>query len=196
MSSSSLEFLSPRSTIAGPNTSPLAARLLGIDGITSVFYGPDFITVTKAAEANWAHLKPEVFSLISEAFASGEEIVHITKSYPSSYHDDETPDRPADSNNDSEVVALIKEMLDTRIRPAIQDDGGDIEFRGFKNGKVLLKLRGACRTCDSSTVTLRNGIETMLKHYVRFTHTRRFPMHTDESSIRSTKSKVLFRYSM
>ena len=196
VSSSSLEYLSPRSTIAGPNTSPLAARLLSIDGITSVLYGPDFITVTKAAEANWAHLKPEVFSLISEAFTSGEEIVHFTKSYLSSYHKDETPDRLADSDNDSEVVALIKELLDTRIRPAIQDDGGDIEFRGFKNGKVLLKLRGACRTCDSSTVTLQNGIETMLKHYVRFTHKRKVSIHTNESSIRLMKSKVLFKYSM
>lgn len=172
--SSSLEYLSPRSTITGPNTSPLAGRLLSIDGIASVLYGPDFITVTKAADANWSHLKPEVFSLISEAFTSGEEIVHIaqshsSKSHSSKSHDDDIPDILADSNNDSEVVALIKELLDTRIRPAIQDDGGDIEFRGFKDGKVLLKLRGACRTCDSSTVTLRNGIETMLKHYVRFT---------------------------
>lgn len=142
---------------------------MSIDGITSVFYGPDFITVTKAGDATWAHLKPEVFSLISEAFTSGEEIVHITESHLSNYHNDETSDKLADSNNDSEVIGLIKELLDTRIRPAIQDDGGDIEFRGFKDGKVLLKLRGACRTCDSSTVTLRNGIETMLKHYVRLT---------------------------
>lgn len=181
MSFPSIEYLSPRSTIAGPNASPLAGRLLSIDGITSVFYGPDFITVTKAADANWSHLKPEVFSLISEAFTSGEEIVHITESHSSNSHDDELSDTLAYSDNDSEVVALIKELLDTRIRPAIQDDGGDIEFRGFKDGKVLLKLRGACRTCDSSTVTLRNGIETMLKHYVRFTDTGKFFTLTDEN---------------
>lgn len=72
------------------------------------------------------------------------------------------------NESDSEVVGMIKELLETRIRPAIQDDGGDVDFCGFQNGKVLLKLRGACRTCDSSTVTLRNGIESMLMHYVRF----------------------------
>ena len=75
-------------------------------------------------------------------------------------------DSLASNENDSEVVGMIKELLETRIRPAIQDDGGDIEFRGFENGNVLLKLRGACRTCDSSTVTLKNGIESMLMHYV------------------------------
>ena len=171
LSSSSLEYLSPRSTIVGSNTSPLAGRLLSIDGITSVFYGPDFITVTKAADISWAHLKPEVFSLISEAFTSGEEIVHITESQSSNNLNHETTGKLADSDNDSEVINLIQELLDTRIRPAIQDDGGDIEFRGFEDGMVLLKLRGACRTCDSSTVTLRNGIETMLKHYVRFAET-------------------------
>lgn len=164
----SLEYLSPRSTIAGPNPSPLAGRLLSIDGITSVFYGPDFITVTKADETCWSYLKPQVFSLISETVTSGENIVHISEDESSTPYDDGSTDSLAHSDDDSEVIGLIKELLDTRIRPAIQDDGGDIEFRGFKEGKVLLKLRGACRTCDSSTVTLRNGIETMLKHYVRF----------------------------
>ncbi len=168
LSSTSLEYLSPRSTIAGPNPSPLAGRLLSMDGITSVFYGPDFITVTKAPDAHWAHLKPQVYSLISEAFNSSEAIVHITKRHSSASHNDESPSSVAYSESDSEVVGLIQELLDTRIRPAIQDDGGDIEFKGFKDGKVHLKLRGACRTCDSSTITLRNGIETMLKHYVRF----------------------------
>ena len=147
--------------------------MLGIDGITSVFYGPDFITVTKAADANWSHLKPEVFSLISEAITSGEEIVQAPENQSNSFDHSDSSDTIAPNESDSEVIGLIKELLDTRIRPAIQDDGGDIEFRGFKDGNVLLKLRGACRTCDSSTVTLRNGIETMLKHYVSFTEKRR-----------------------
>lgn len=163
-----LEYLSPRSTLAAPHPSPLAARLLGIDGISSVFYGPDFITVTKAADANWAHVKPEVFSLITEAVTSGEQIVNTIedRSLDTGY-DRVSQNTLAYNESDSEVVSLIKELLETRIRPSIQEDGGDIEFRGFIDGNVLLKLRGACRTCDSSTVTLKNGIESMLMHYVR-----------------------------
>lgn len=167
LSSPFLEYLNPRSTVAPPYPSPLAARLLSIDGINSVFYGPDFITITKAADANWAHVKPEVFSLITEAVNSGEQIVSRTddKSSPAGEHGN-APDSLAYDEKDGEVVGMIKELLETRIRPAIQDDGGDLEFCGFEDGKVLLKLRGACRTCDSSTVTLRNGIESMLMHYV------------------------------
>jgi Fe-S cluster biogenesis protein NfuA len=105
---------------------------MNIDGVKSVFYGADFITVTKATDVNWAHIKPEVFSLITEAVTSGAQIVNITEN------------KSGESGQ----------------------DGGDIEFRGFEDGHVLLKLRGACRTCDSSTVTLKNGIEGMLMHYV------------------------------
>ena len=167
LSSRFLEYLTPRSTLAPPHPSPLASQLLNIDGITSVFYGSDFITVTKASDANWAYVKPEVFSLITEAVTSGQQIVHtaeINASVPG--QEGSQLDGPQHDESDSEVVSLIKELLETRIRPAIQEDGGDIEFRGFRDGKVLLKLRGACRTCDSSTVTLRNGIESMLMHYV------------------------------
>ena len=168
LSSPFLEYLSPRSTLAAPHPSPLAARLLNIDGITSVFYGPDFITVTKAADANWAHVKPEVFSLITEAVTSGEQIVNTVENNSAEAGQEGGQDDTLGYNeNDSEVVGMIKELLETRIRPAIQEDGGDIEFRGFEDGNVLLKLRGACRTCDSSTVTLKNGIESMLMHYVR-----------------------------
>ena len=167
LSSSFLEYLSPRSTLAPPHPSPLAARLLSIDGITSVFYGPDFITVTKASDAAWAHVKPEVFSLITEAVTSGEQIVNtIENQYSEAGQEGGEKDTLGYDEDDSEVVGMIKELLETRIRPAIQEDGGDIEFRGFENGNVLLKLRGACRTCDSSTVTLKNGIESMLMHYV------------------------------
>jgi Fe-S cluster biogenesis protein NfuA len=139
-----------------------------VDGVSSVFYGPDFITVTKASDANWAHIKPEVFSLITEAVTSGQQIVNtVDKGSAENAQEGGEEDTLSYNEDDSEVVGMIKELLETRIRPAIQEDGGDIEYRGFENGMVLLKLRGACRTCDSSTVTLKNGIESMLMHYVR-----------------------------
>lgn len=122
--------------------------------------------MTKAADANWAHIKPEVFSLITEAVTSGEQIVSTVEKSAAGDGQDGGEDTLSANDEDSEVVAMIKELLETRIRPAIQEDGGDIEFRGFEDGMVLLKLRGACRTCDSSTVTLKNGIESMLMHYV------------------------------
>ncbi len=167
-----VEYLSPRATIAPPHPSPLAARLMNIDGVTSVFYGVDFITVTKAADANWAHVRPEVFALITEAISSGQAIVTASgrDSAGAEAGEGEAAAAERDSleydENDSEVVGMIKELLETRVRPAIQEDGGDIEFKGFEDGYVMLKLRGACRTCDSSTVTLKNGIEGMLMHYV------------------------------
>ncbi|KAJ9132650.1 NifU-like protein [Pleurostoma richardsiae] len=162
-----IEYLNPRSTIAPPYPSPLAAQLMAIDGVTSVFYGQDFITVSKAPDANWAHIRPEVFALITEAVTSGQKIVNVQEKKDGE-HGQETAEEDSLSynENDSEVVGMIKELLETRIRPAIQEDGGDIEYRGFENGMVHLKLRGACRTCDSSTVTLKNGIEGMLMHYI------------------------------
>jgi len=167
-----VEYLNPRSTIAPPHPSPLAAQLMAIDGVTSVFYGADFITVTKAADANWAHIRPEVFALITEAITSGQAIVNVSEARAGEDGQEAaaagTEDSLSYNENDSEVVGMIKELLETRIRPAIQEDGGDIEYRGFEDGQVLLKLRGACRTCDSSTVTLKNGIEGMLMHYVGF----------------------------
>ncbi|KAK7228971.1 hypothetical protein V2G26_001141 [Clonostachys chloroleuca] len=160
-----IEYLNPRSTISPPYPSQLAAKLMNIDGITSVFYGADFITVTKAADVNWAHVRPEIFALITEAITSGEKIVTIAERKEGAPEEEE--DSLAYNEDDSEVVGMIKELLETRIRPAIQEDGGDIEFRGFTDdGVVKLKLRGACRTCDSSTVTLKNGIESMLMHYI------------------------------
>lgn len=143
---------------------------MNIDGVQSVFYGADFITVTKAPDANWAHVRPEIFSLITEAITSGQNIVNVVERDGSTAEDGQETSGEVDSlsynENDSEVVGMIKELLETRIRPAIQEDGGDIDFRGFEDGNVLLKLRGACRTCDSSTVTLKNGIEGMLMHYI------------------------------
>lgn len=164
-----VEYMSPRATIAPPYPSPLAAKLMNIDGVTSVFYGADFITITKASDANWAHIRPEIFALITEAITSGETLVTF-KEAPvgaGAAPAEEQTDSLAYDEDDDEVVGMIKELLETRIRPAIQEDGGDIEFRGFgEDGFVNLKLRGACRTCDSSTVTLKNGIEGMLMHYI------------------------------
>ncbi|MCJ1449467.1 MAG: hypothetical protein MMC23_009987 [Stictis urceolatum] len=162
-----IEYLTPRSTLAPPHPSPLAAQLLNTEGVKSVFYGPESITVTKTADADWAHIKPEIFSLITEAVTAGTQIVNTVEKGPAENGQDGVGyDSLTYSEDDSEVVSMIKELLETRIRPAIQEDGGDIEFRGFDNGNVLLKLRGACRTCDSSTVTLKNGIESMLMHYI------------------------------
>jgi len=164
-----VEYINARATISPPYPSPLAAQLLAVDGVTAVFYGPDFITVTKDADAVWAHIRPEVFALITEAVTSGRTIVSTAQreaGAASSPEEEAGKDSLAYDENDDEVVGMIKELLETRIRPAIQEDGGDIEFRGFVDGYVQLKLRGACRTCDSSTVTLKNGIEGMLMHYV------------------------------
>jgi Fe-S cluster biogenesis protein NfuA len=161
-----IEYMNPRSTISPPYPSPLASKLMNIDGITSVFYGADFITVTKASDVNWAHVRPEIFALITEAITAGDTIVNVTEREDGGHESAAEEDSLAYNENDSEVVGMIKELLETRIRPAIQEDGGDIEFKGFEDGQVKLKLRGACRTCDSSTVTLKNGIESMLMHYV------------------------------
>ncbi|KAF3482901.1 HIRA-interacting protein 5 [Arthroderma uncinatum] len=163
-----LEYLTPRSTLQPPHPSPLAAKLLNVDGTVSVFFGSDFITITKDSDANWAHIKPEVFSLITEAITTGEPLVNIVEAKPGKDGAEEADGEEAVRYNeeDEEIVGMIQELLETRIRPAIQEDGGDIEFRGFENGNVMLKLRGACRTCDSSTVTLKNGIESMLMHYI------------------------------
>nr|OQO26012.1 Protein transport protein SEC61 subunit alpha [Rachicladosporium sp. CCFEE 5018]OQO27445.1 Protein transport protein SEC61 subunit alpha [Rachicladosporium sp. CCFEE 5018] len=164
-----LEYTTPRSTLSPPHPSPLAAELMNVDGVRSVFYGKDYITITKDAATPWAHVKPEVFSLITEAVTNGKSFVNVVatkegeEGQGSSASEADAVYDPADQ----EVVDMILELLETRIRPAIQEDGGDIEFRGFDaEGQVLLKLRGACRTCDSSTVTLKNGIESMLMHYI------------------------------
>jgi len=154
----SAEFLDTRSALA----SPLAIRLMGIEGVKAVFYGPDFVTVSKDSEVPWSVIKPEVYSILMEFFSSGQPL----------FRSDEERDAagPQDTrilDTDSETVAMIKELLTTRVRPAIMEDGGDIEFRGFTDdGIVQLKLKGSCRGCSSSTVTLKSGIERMMMHYI------------------------------
>ncbi|XP_027166664.1 nifU-like protein 4, mitochondrial, partial [Coffea eugenioides] len=140
--------------------SPLAKALFGIDGITRVFFGSDFVTVTKSEDASWEFLKPEIFAAIMDFSTSGKPLIMDSNSLDST--------DTAIHEDDSETVAMIKELLETRIRPAVQDDGGDIEYRGFvpETGIVRLKMQGACSGCPSSSVTLKSGIENMLMHYV------------------------------
>ncbi|KAL1285108.1 NFU1 iron-sulfur cluster scaffold [Trichinella pseudospiralis] len=161
----SLKFLPgiavlPGRTAEFPNrlsaeNSPLARAIFRIKGVKSVFFGEDFITVTKNSEVkDWAVMKPEIFSAIMDFFTSKQDIIT----------DDITVKDAA--NDDDETVIMIKDLLNTRIRPTIQDDGGDVVFMGFDDGIVKLKLQGACTGCPSSVYTLKNGIENMLKFYV------------------------------
>jgi len=154
LGSGSAEFLDVRSSMK----SPLAKQLFLIDGISGVFFGPDFITISKDPVAEWALMKPDVYAAIMDHFASGQPIVYN--------EDDLAHNDTAIHPDDSEEVQMIKELLDTRIRPSIQEDGGDIEYCGFEDGIVKLRLKGSCRGCDSAVVTLKNGIENMLMHYI------------------------------
>jgi Fe-S cluster biogenesis protein NfuA len=165
METGSAEFLDARAALG----SPLALRLFGIEGVKAVFYGPDFITVSKDGENPWAVVKPEVYSILMEHFSSSSSSGGSQPLFRSE-EDRAANAGPLDTrilDTDSDTVAMIKELLDTRVRPAIMEDGGDIEYRGFtEDGIVRIKLKGSCRGCDSSTVTLKTGIERMLMHYI------------------------------
>ncbi|PLW50515.1 hypothetical protein PCASD_01413 [Puccinia coronata f. sp. avenae] len=160
MKSGSREFL------AGDDTrpSPLARSLLSVEGVKSVFFGPDFISINKESDAGWPTMKPEIYSLLMEFFSASDR--PVVQDGP--IEEDAGPLDTRINDDDSEVVAMIKELLDTRVRPAIQEDGGDLEYKGFneETGVVQLMLKGSCRGCDSSAVTLKSGIERMLMHYV------------------------------
>jgi len=137
--------------------SPLAERLFALAGVGGVFLGSDFITVTKS-NGEWQHLKPAVLGAIMEHFLSG---MPVMREEPASeaggeFYEDE----------DSDTVATIKELIETRVRPAVAQDGGDITFRGFRDGVVFLNMRGSCAGCPSSTATLKHGIENLLRHFV------------------------------
>ncbi len=134
--------------------SPLAERLFGIEGVAGVFLGSDFITVTKTADKEWQVLKPSILGVIMEHFTSGRPVIS------------EGAEPEAVTDDEDEIVAQIKELLDTRVRPAVAQDGGDIIFRGFEDGIVYLHMQGACSGCPSSTATLKAGIENMLRHYI------------------------------
>ncbi len=140
--------------------SPLAARLFDVPGVTGVFFGYDFITVTKD-DSDWQHLKPAILGAIMEHFMSGQPV--MAEAGPISEHaeGEEFYDK-----EDEEIVITIKELLDTRVRPAVTQDGGDITFRGYENGVVFLHMKGACAGCPSSTATLKHGIQNLLRHFV------------------------------
>ncbi len=136
--------------------SPLAERMFQIEGVQGVFLGSDFITVTKAGDKEWYLLKPAILGVIMEHFTAGRPIV---------LESEETAGEES-GGEDSEVVQQIKELLDTRVRPAVAQDGGDIIFRSYEDGVVYLMMQGACSGCPSSTATLKMGIENMLRHYI------------------------------
>ncbi|MEC8135051.1 MAG: NifU family protein [Pseudomonadota bacterium] len=137
--------------------SPLAARLFGVDGVTAVFLGSDFITITKSSDKEWYVMKPAVLGAIMEHMTTDQPIMSKSATDTGAH---------ATGEEESEVVSQIKELIETRVRPAVAQDGGDIVFQGFDEGVVFLQLRGACAGCPSSTMTLKMGIENMLKHYI------------------------------
>lgn len=137
--------------------SPLAMRVFAVEGVTGVFFGTDFVTVTKAEDVAWEHIKPAILGAIMEHYQSGDTVMG------------DAPGQAAHAEHDgpdAEIVGQIKDLLDTRVRPAVAQDGGDITFHGFERGVVYLHMQGACAGCPSSTLTLKMGIENLLKHYI------------------------------
>jgi Fe-S cluster biogenesis protein NfuA len=138
--------------------SPLAERLFGINGVNGVFFGSDFITVSKA-DGEWPQLKPAILGAIMEHFMSGAPLLNEGETNAEA-------EEEFFETADAEIVTTIKDLIETRVRPAVANDGGDITFKGFKEGIVYLHMKGACSGCPSSTATLRHGIQNLLKHYV------------------------------
>lgn len=138
--------------------SPLAQRLFSVDGVTGVFFGNDFVTVTKNDDTDWDHLKPSILGAIMEHFQSGQPVMSDGAVQAGGHADHD--------GEDGEIVTQIKELLDSRVRPAVAQDGGDITFHGFDRGVVYLHMQGACAGCPSSTLTLKMGIENLLRHYI------------------------------
>jgi Fe-S cluster biogenesis protein NfuA len=153
MESGTANFTSPEAA----ERSPLAQRLFAIETVTGVFLGSDFVTVTKDEAADWYQLKPEILGAIMEHFTAGRPVILADAGAAAA-----AP--PAEE--DDEIVAQIKELLETRVRPAVAMDGGDILFHDFQDGIVYLHMQGACSGCPSSTATLKAGIENMLRHYI------------------------------
>jgi Fe-S cluster biogenesis protein NfuA len=137
--------------------SPLARRVFAVGGVTGVFFGNDFVTVTKEDATEWDHVKPAILGAIMEHFQSGDPVVE---------GDDGAGGHASHDGPDSDIVNQIKALLDTRVRPAVAQDGGDITFHGFDRGIVYLHMQGACAGCPSSTLTLKMGIENLLRHYI------------------------------
>jgi Fe-S cluster biogenesis protein NfuA len=155
----SAEFRSPGEA----TVSPLAARLFEVPGVSGVFFGGDFITVTKEERTEpgfeWQHLRPAILGAIMEHYTSGRPVMegaHAETAHPDEFYEE----------GDGQIVTTIKELLETRVRPAVAQDGGDITFRGFKEGVVYLHMRGSCAGCPSSTATLKYGIQNLLRHFI------------------------------
>ena len=138
--------------------SPLARRIFSVEGVTRVFYGSDFVSIGKTDEEQWTVLRPLLLEILTD---------HFSKSLPL-FTEERPPEDTQILEDDSEAVAMIKEIIETRIRPFVQEDGGDVAFHGFdeEDGVVHIAMKGSCSGCPSSNVTLKNGIENMLKHYV------------------------------
>ena len=137
--------------------SPLASALFALEHVTGVFFGADFITVTKD-DAEWQHIKPAILTTIMDHFVAGLPVMHAQEVATAAQEDEAGPD--------SEIIGAIKQLLDTRVRPAVAQDGGDIVFHGYRDGVVSLHMRGACAGCPSATATLKHGIENLLRHYI------------------------------
>ncbi len=150
MANGTVHFANPEMAAS----SPLAARLFAVDGVAAVFFGADFVSVTKDDAIEWYVLKPSILGALMEHLTAGLPVV------------DESADSPLPETDDDEVVTQIKDLLDTRVRPAVAMDGGDIIFHGFEDGVVYLQMQGACQGCPSSTATLKMGVENLLRHYV------------------------------
>lgn len=139
--------------------SPLAAKLFDVPGVTGVFYGSDFVTVTKN-DSDWQHLKPSILGVIMEHYMSGAPLLADGEAADGAHADEFF------NEADTATVEIIKDLIETRVRPAVAQDGGDITFRGFKDGIVYLDMKGSCAGCPSSTATLQHGIQNLLKHFV------------------------------
>jgi len=160
MESGTRDFASPEEAQA----SPLATALFTLGDVTGVFFGSDFVSVTIAPGAEWADVKPDVLGIVMDHFLADMPLFHPASAAGISVPaEDETF---ADDPAAADIVDQIKELIETRVRPAVANDGGDIVYRGFDKGNVYLKMQGACAGCPSSTATLKNGIESLLKHYV------------------------------
>lgn len=160
MESGTRDFADPEEAAA----SPLAEALFGLGDVTGVFFGRDFISVTAAPGVEWASLKPDVLGILLDHFSANMPLFAA----PSAGFSVPAPDaeHPLDDPADADIVDQIKELIETRVRPAVANDGGDIVYRGFQKGVVYLQMQGACSGCPSSSATLKNGIEQLLKHYV------------------------------
>jgi Fe-S cluster biogenesis protein NfuA len=161
----SRKFLPGKTVLAGgardfpsaeaAKTSPLATRIFAVEGVVGVYLGTDFVTVSKADDQDWQVVKPQVLAAIMEHYTSGDPVLASGEARDSGIEE-----------GDSEVVRQIKELLETRVRPAVAQDGGDIIYSDFRDGVVYLTMRGSCSGCPSSTATLKQGIETMMRHYI------------------------------